>query len=109
MINFQLFTSETSFHRPYRKKGEEERAIFTFIIAHFFRFILIKTFITFYGFCFNPRGTRKKYNRKSFDAGKALKVNEIFGCMRLFLMKSVEQFMVSSSTKSIFIDKKVLN
>jgi hypothetical protein len=29
--------------------------------------------------------------------------------MRLFLMKSVEQFMVSSSTKSIFIDKKVLN
>jgi hypothetical protein len=47
-------------------KGKRRKSHFHFHYRTlFFRFILIKTFITFYGFCFNPRGARKKYTTEN--------------------------------------------
>lgn len=52
------------------KNPSEKSLIFTFIIA-LFSFVLIKTFITFYGFCFNPRAT---HNTESFDGASQMNI-----------------------------------
>lgn len=77
---FQLFPNQTS---------PSERIPFHFHYRTLFSFVLIKTFITFYGFCFNPW---RAQHTQSFEwcfatVTGALKVNEICVCDDFYLMK----------------------